>query len=87
MSRLQDLDRLGGVTTPTLVVGGDRDRHVPLRFTLQTAAAIPRCAVQIYHDVGHVPFWEIPDEFVTLLDHYVGVDLPKIEASKNTPRA
>lgn len=81
------LDRLSGLATPAFVVGGDRDRHVPVRFTLQTAAAIPRCAVHIYHDVGHVPFWEVPDEFAALLDYYLNVDLPAIEASKATRRA
>jgi pimeloyl-ACP methyl ester carboxylesterase len=81
------LPRLRDLTTPTLVIGGDRDRHVPVRFTLQTAAAIPRCAVQIYHGVGHVPFWEVQDDFVALLERYLSVDLPAIEASRRARRA
>jgi pimeloyl-ACP methyl ester carboxylesterase len=68
---LQLTDRLGEIRTPTLVVGGDRDRHVPIRHTLLTAAAIRRCGVQIFHEVGHAPFFEVPDEFTTLVAHFV----------------
>ncbi len=73
-------DRLGEIRIPTLVVAGDRDGHVPVRYTLETAAAIPRCAVQIYHNVGHTPFWEVQDEFVTLLDEFVQSDIPATRA-------
>jgi pimeloyl-ACP methyl ester carboxylesterase len=68
-------DRLGEISIPTLVVGGDRDRHVPIRYTLRTAAAIRRCAVQIYHNVGHAPFIEVPEEFTELLEEFVLDDL------------
>jgi sigma-B regulation protein RsbQ len=81
------LPRLREISTPTLVVGGDRDRHVPIGFTLQTAAAIRRCAVQIYHGVGHVPFWEVPDEFATLLERYLRFDLPALEETQRARQA
>jgi sigma-B regulation protein RsbQ len=48
---------------PALLVCGDRDRHVPLRNHLATWQAIPRCGLQVYSDVGHVPFFETPDAF------------------------
>ena len=64
-------DRLGEIAVPTLVVGGDRDRHIPIRHTLRTAAAIRRCGVQIYHEVGHAPFFEVPDECASLLERFV----------------
>lgn len=50
-------------TPPALLVCGDRDRHVPLRNHLATQQAIPRCGLQVYADVGHVPFAEVPDAF------------------------
>lgn len=56
-------DELAGLTTPTLLVCGDRDRHVPLRNHLATQQAIPRCGLQVYADVGHVPYVEVPDAF------------------------
>lgn len=52
---LVDLD------VPAMVVSGDRDRHVPLRNHLATQQAIPRSRLQVYFDIGHVPFIETPD--------------------------
>lgn len=68
-------DRLAEISTPTLVVAGDRDRHVPIRHTLRTAATIRHCAVQICHNVGHAPFFEVPDDFAALVQGFVGNDL------------
>jgi sigma-B regulation protein RsbQ len=34
---------------------------VPLRYHLATQQAIPRCGLQVYFDVGHVPFAETPE--------------------------
>lgn len=48
---------------PVLLVCGDRDRHVPLRNHLATFQGIRRCGLQVYFDVGHVPFIEVPDRF------------------------
>lgn len=57
-------DALRGLTSPpALLVCGDRDRHVPLRNHLATRQAIPRCGLQVYFDVGHVPFVETPEAF------------------------
>ena len=56
-------DDLGRLRLPCLLVCGDRDRHVPLRNLLATQQAIPRCGLQVYFDVGHVPFAEVPDRF------------------------
>lgn len=54
---------LAALTTPSLLVCGDRDRHVPLRNHLATWRALPRCGLQVFYDVGHVPFVEVPDAF------------------------
>jgi pimeloyl-ACP methyl ester carboxylesterase len=56
--------RLGALAVPTLLVCGDRDRHVPLRNHLATQQAIPHCGLQVYAGIGHVPFFEVPDRFV-----------------------
>ena len=52
---------LAALDLPSIVICGDRDRHVPLRNHLATQQAIPRCRLQVYFDVGHVPFAEAPD--------------------------
>src|SRR5215472_16709666 len=51
----------------TLLIAGDRDRHVPIRNHLATAMAIPRRGLQVFADVGHVPWVEVPDEFDRVL--------------------
>jgi sigma-B regulation protein RsbQ len=53
--------QLAALTVPTVLICGDRDRHMPLRNHLATWRAIPRCGLQVYFDVGHVPFIETPD--------------------------
>ncbi len=52
---------LAGLNAPSILICGDRDRHVPLRNHLATQQAIPRCGLQVYFDVGHVPFVETPE--------------------------
>jgi sigma-B regulation protein RsbQ len=59
------------LAVPTLLVAGDRDRHVPLRNHLATWAGIRRCGLQIFHRVGHVPFAEVPDAFDDVLVRFL----------------
>jgi pimeloyl-ACP methyl ester carboxylesterase len=63
--------RLGEIRVPTLVVAGDRDRHMPLRNHLATWGAIPRAGLHVMHGVGHVPFWEGVDESCHLLRQFL----------------
>ena len=62
---------LGAIAMPALLVCGDRDRHVPLRNHLATQQAIPRCGLQVWTDVGHVPFVEVADDFATVVTRFV----------------
>ncbi len=71
---MRDFDRhddLSRLRLPCLLVCGDRDRHVPLRNLLATQQAIPACGLQVYHDVGHVPFVEVPDRFTADVGHFL----------------
>jgi sigma-B regulation protein RsbQ len=63
-----DLDALDG---PFLLVCGDRDNHVPVRNHLDTWRALRRSGLQVYFDVGHVPFHEVPDRFTEDLLRFV----------------
>jgi sigma-B regulation protein RsbQ len=54
---------LAALETRVLLLAGDRDSHVPLRNHLATWRAIRRCGLQVYFDVGHVPFQETPERF------------------------
>jgi len=63
--------RLGEITAPTLVVVGDRDRHVPLRNHLATWQQLRRAGLHVIHDVGHVPFVEDPVASIAVTRHFL----------------
>ena len=62
---------LAALTLPCIVICGDRDRHVPLRNHLATQQAIPRCRLQVYFDIGHVPFVETPDACAADIERFL----------------
>ena len=62
---------LAGLKVPSILICGDRDRHVPLRNHLATQQAIPRCGLQVYFDVGHVPFAETPDSCAAAVGRFL----------------
>jgi sigma-B regulation protein RsbQ len=55
----------------SILVCGDRDRHVPLSNHLATQQAIPRCGLQVYFDIGHVPFVETPDSCAADIERFL----------------
>jgi sigma-B regulation protein RsbQ len=72
---------LAALDLPSIVICGDRDRHVPLRNHLATQQAIPRCRLQVYFDVGHVPFAEVPDRCAADISRFlatVGAQQPAV---------
>ena len=52
--------KVTGVTAPTLVLWGGRDRLVPPALAQRFAADIPGAQVQVFDDLGHVPQEEDP---------------------------
>ena len=62
---------LRALDVPAMLVCGDRDRHVPLRNHLATQQAIPRCGLQVYFDVGHVPYVETPDNCAADVERFL----------------
>lgn len=63
--------QLAAVTVPTILICGDRDRHMPIRNHLATWRAIPRCGLQVYFDVAHVPFVEVPDSCAADIERFL----------------
>lgn len=63
--------KLGALDTPSILICGDRDRHVPLTHHLTTQRAIPRCGLQVYFDIGHVPFVETPDSCALDIERFL----------------
>ena len=47
------LDRLGQIVTPTIVIGAKNDAVCPPYFSEQLAAAIPGAELKLYDDGGH----------------------------------
>lgn len=62
---------LVALDVPAIVICGDRDRHVPLRNHLATQRAIARCGLQVYFDIGHVPFVETPDSCAADIERFL----------------
>jgi pimeloyl-ACP methyl ester carboxylesterase len=63
--------RLGEITTPALLIGGDKDALVPLQSMLATQRRIPGCGLHVFHRVGHSPPLEVPEGFVGVLTDFV----------------
>ena len=57
------IDRLGGVTAPTLLTAGEFDRICRPEHTDALRAAMPHASSHIWEGVGHLPFVETPVAF------------------------
>jgi sigma-B regulation protein RsbQ len=62
---------LAALLVPSILICGDRDRHVPLTRHLATQQAIPRCGLQVYFDIGHVPFVETPESCAADVEQFL----------------
>jgi pimeloyl-ACP methyl ester carboxylesterase len=56
------LEILPSLGQPTLMVYGDQDRIVPVRFARAAAALLQRGELEIFDGIGHAPQIECPDE-------------------------
>lgn len=56
-------DVLRSLTRPALVLHGRADAAVPWSEGRRAAQLIPDAELQVFDDVGHAPFWEIPQSF------------------------
>jgi pimeloyl-ACP methyl ester carboxylesterase len=61
------LDRLPALTTPTLVVWGDRDYLLPVQQAHVAVKHLPHGRLSVFPDCGHLPHVEYPDRFTTVL--------------------
>ena len=57
------IDRLGGVTAPTLVTAGEFDSVCRPDHADALRAAIPHASYHVWEGVGHLPFVEAPAAF------------------------
>jgi pimeloyl-ACP methyl ester carboxylesterase len=66
------LDRLGGITCPTLVLAGADDMVSPPRYSEQLRAAIPGARLALVPGVGHALPFEDPGGFTALVGEFLG---------------
>jgi pimeloyl-[acyl-carrier protein] methyl ester esterase len=57
-------DELGGISQPTLVIAGERDKLTPPQASYYLAEAIPFAILVEIKGAAHAPFLSHPDEFV-----------------------
>jgi pimeloyl-ACP methyl ester carboxylesterase len=70
------LDRLPALTTPTLIIWGDRDYLLPVQQAHAAAASLPHGQLSVFPDCGHLPHVEHPDRFATVLRTWLTGDRP-----------
>lgn len=56
-------DRMGNITTPTLVLAGKEDILVPVRMSEELAAGIPGAELVVLEGAGHGALSEAADKF------------------------
>lgn len=60
-----DLDHLGQITAPTLLIWGNDDRLVLRQMQDDLQAAIPKADLHVYPGAGHTPRWDDPIRFAS----------------------
>ena len=61
---------LGKIATPTLLLWGEDDDLVPVKFGRAAAAAIPGSELVVLPGVGHIPSIDAPLDFVRILTDF-----------------
>lgn len=59
------------IAIPILVLHGSEDKAVPVQIATWHASAIPGARLHTLPRVGHVPFVEAPEEFVSALHKFI----------------
>jgi 3-oxoadipate enol-lactonase len=57
------LEELRSISPPTLITVGDSDLLTPPRHSFALKTRLPRALLHVWPQMGHAPFWELPDEF------------------------
>ncbi|MBY9066055.1 alpha/beta fold hydrolase [Hyphomonas sp. WL0036] len=76
---------LAAISTPTLVMHGEKDNLIPASHGENFAAAIPGAELKLYPDVGHLPQEEIAAESVADLRSFLATRVYPSVTSETTP--
>ena len=66
--------RLRALSVPTLVIHGEEDA-LPVAVSAELVALLPRTQRQLVPHSGHMPFWEAPDVFFSVVDSFLAAPL------------
>lgn len=69
IASLDVTDRLGDLTTPTLVLAGSADGLV--RANVEDYLRLPNASLHVFNRVGHFVPGEVPDEFAAVLGDFL----------------
>jgi pimeloyl-ACP methyl ester carboxylesterase len=64
-------DRLPGISSPTLLIWGRKDRIVPVSGAYEYERLIPNARRVIFEETGHLPMLERPARFNELLQEFI----------------
>lgn len=66
--------RLRALSVPTLVIHSEEDA-LPIAVSAELAALLPRAQRELVPHSGHMPFWEAPDVFFSVVDSFLAARL------------
>jgi len=66
---------LRAVSVPTLVIHGERDL-LPVRVAHELVTTLGNARLEVIPDAGHMPFWESPELFFTLIESFLSTPSP-----------
>ena len=66
--------RLGEITAPTMVIHGTEDQMLPVANAQLIAGLIPGAELEILDGIGHLFFWERPEQAAALLHAHTAVE-------------
>ena len=69
-NRLLDLQQ---IECPSLVLAGDQDRHITSSSSLETAQHLNNSQWQCYTNTAHLFPWEVPQQVLNDIDHWLEV--------------
>ena len=61
---------LRAVSVPTLVIHGEKDL-LPVSVACEIVATLGNARLEVIPDAGHMPFWESPELFFTLIESFL----------------
>ncbi|MEM6500536.1 MAG: alpha/beta hydrolase [Cyanobacteria bacterium P01_C01_bin.89] len=67
---------LAQITQPCWIGAGQYDVHITAASTKETADHLPNADWREYHDVAHLFPWEIPDQLLADINHWLNQNFP-----------